>query len=343
MRAERARNTNAAAARRALLCAPLLLVCAHAPARAQSGRPKAATPPPPARDSRGSGLRVELPTPMAETPVPFEDGGRARSLQTLSFTTPDAGFERRLVKDAPFSADATTEHVQTLGDGNRMVRRSAARLFRDSAGRTRREHTPTRGGAAASAAGSDGPHLIVINDPVGQVNYVIDTRTNTARRMSLPPGLAEARARALGGESSFGVLAPAHVGRRRVAEGEAAPAPPAPKTERLEAQLIEGVTAEGTRTTVTIPAGEFDNEQPLEITHEQWYSPELQTVVLMRHSDPRFGETTYRLTNVSRGEPDRTLFELPNGVRVSSPAGPRSFPAGPRDLPGRGMPPRGRP
>jgi hypothetical protein len=131
------------------------------------------------------------------------------------------------------------------------------------------------------------------------------------------------------------------VGRRRIAEGDAAPRPPAPKTETWEAQTIVGVLAEGTRTTLTIPAGEFDNEQPLEITHEQWYSTELQTVVLMRHNDPRFGETTYKLTNVTRGEPDRALFELPDGYKIVDGRG------GPRDFPGRGrplgVPPPGRP
>ena len=330
---------------------PFLVLLAPA-AFAQAGRPQGPgrTPPPPQqrqppRDARGSGLRVELPTPTAETPVPFE-GARGGSLQTLSFTTPDVNFERKLVRGAPFSADATTEHVQTLGDGNRMTRKSAARLFRDSAGRTRREHTLSRGGTRVAPDG-EAPRLIVINDPVGQVNYQLETETQTARKMFVPPGLAEARARAMaagggGGEGSFGVLVPADVGRRRIAEGDAAPRPPAPKVEKLEARDIEGVLAEGTRTTLTIPAGEFDNEQPLEITHEQWYSAELQTVVLMRHNDPRFGETTYKLTNVTRGEPERTLFELPDGYKVvDGRVGPRDFPG--RRMPPPGMPPPGRP
>src|SRR5215207_6414051 len=138
------------AAARTLVCA---LLCAPAGLAQQGpGRTQPNQQPPP-RDARGSSLRVELPTPVAETPVPFEDGGRGGSLQTLSFTTPDASFERKVVKGAPFSADATTEHVQTLGDGNRMTRKSAARLFRDAAGRTRREHTLTRGGARVAPDG----------------------------------------------------------------------------------------------------------------------------------------------------------------------------------------------
>ena len=66
------------------------------------------------------------------------------------------------------------------------------------------------------------------------------------------------------------------------------------RTESLGKQNIEGVEAEGTRSTVTIPAGEIGNERAIEIVFERWYSPELQMVVMTRHYDPRFGETTYR-------------------------------------------------
>jgi len=31
---------------------------------------------------------------------------------------------------------------------------------------------------------------------------------------------------------------------------------------------------------------------------------------------PAFGETTYRLTDITRGEPDASLFELPAGVTI---------------------------
>jgi len=84
------------------------------------------------------------------------------------------------------------------------------------------------------------------------------------------------------------------------------------KTEKLEARSFDGVTAEGTRTTVTIPAGEIGNEMPINIVDEHWYSPELQVTVMTRHSDPRSGETTYRLTNISRAEPAAALFQVPS-------------------------------
>ena len=81
--------------------------------------------------------------------------------------------------------------------------------------------------------------------------------------------------------------------------------------EELGTQVVEGVPATGTRTTTTIPAGAIGNEQPLLIVSEQWFSPELKVLVLTKHSDPRTGETIYRLTNILQTEPTRSLFEVP--------------------------------
>jgi len=279
-------------------------------------------------------MQVELPTPVADTPVPLINDGR-RSIDTLSFVTPDANFERTLVKGAAFSADSVTEHVQTLGNGNRMVRKSTAHIFRDGAGRTRREHELDR-----RAPGPDGqlPRLIIINDPVGRVNYTIETQTGVARKRQLPPQrVMEAFEKTRGDNAPVSVLIPAATARRRMSQGDQAPPPPAPQKEQLPAQTIEGVLAEGTRTTITIPAGEFDNEQPMTIVHEEWYAPELHMIVLMKHEDPRFGETTFRLTNIMRSEPGADLFQLPSGYKVVE-GYDRSEMMGPRTPPVRRTP-----
>ncbi|HKX33531.1 MAG TPA: hypothetical protein VJ302_37985, partial [Blastocatellia bacterium] len=95
------------------------------------------------------------------------------------------------------------------------------------------------------------------------------------------------------------------------------------RTESLGRQMIEGFEAEGTRTTISIPAGRIGNDQPLEIVHERWYSPELQATLLSRHNDPRWGETVYKLLNINRHTPDRSLFIPP----------PRSAPQGKKTRP----------
>ena len=196
-----------------------------------------------------------------------------------------------------------------------MGRKSVAHIYRDSAGRTRREHELSRGNAVA--ADGQPARLIIINDPPGRVSYVIDTQTGIAEKRQLPPAkVMEAMERSLNSNAPFSVLMPAGTAHRRMAEGDAATPIPQPVKEKLTPQTIEGVLAEGTRITLTIPAGEFDNEQPMLITHEEWYSPELHMIVLMKHNDPRFGQTTFRLTNILAGEPAAELFQAPTDYKI---------------------------
>ena len=90
------------------------------------------------------------------------------------------------------------------------------------------------------------------------------------------------------------------------------------RSEDLGKQVLEGVLAHGTRETVTIPAGAIGNERPIEISSETWYSDELEAVVLSKTSDPRIGETSYRLVNVVRGDPAPDLFAVPQGYVVET-------------------------
>lgn len=222
------------------------------------------------------------------------------------------GFESKLVKGAPYSAIAVTETVQMLGDGNRITQRSSATVYRDSTGRTRREALLKDGQAQA----------IVISDPAMGVNYTLDPHNRRALKHDspvVPLKKAEELARSME-ELKLKLEAE----KKYVMIEDPAGALPrkkkAPNAEPLGRQMFDGVEAEGTRTTMTIPAGQIGNDLPINIVSEQWYSPELQLLVMSKHSDPRTGETTYRLTNISRAEPDRTLFEVPADYTVSSEA-----------------------
>lgn len=88
------------------------------------------------------------------------------------------------------------------------------------------------------------------------------------------------------------------------------------KNDSLGKRIIEGVEAEGTRTTVTIPAGQIGNDRPIETVSERWFSQELKTLVMSTRSDPRSGESVYKLTNLRRGEPSPMLFEPPPDYKV---------------------------
>ena len=86
--------------------------------------------------------------------------------------------------------------------------------------------------------------------------------------------------------------------------------------QSLGTQSIEGVLSEGTGTTATIEAGSIGNDREIKVVDERWYSAELKTTTMTKHSDPRSGETVFRLTNVRRGEPSPDLFQLPAGYQV---------------------------
>jgi hypothetical protein len=219
------------------------------------------------------------------------------------------------VKNAPYSADAVTETTQVLGDGNRIELRTAQKLYRDSDGRERREESVLPVGALAQV---DMPRAITISDPVEKVSYTLDPEQRTARRGT--GALNTIRI-----SSPFGTIVDGTgTGRSLVptlarAEGVKPAGAPGVK-EDLGSKNIEGVIAQGTRTTQTIPAGQIGNLAPIKIVDEVWHSAELQMDVLTTHSDPRTGEVVYKMTNISRANPARSLFEPPADYTVTGPA-----------------------
>ena len=68
--------------------------------------------------------------------------------------------------------------------------------------------------------------------------------------------------------------------------------------------------------TTVIPAGGIGNLQEIRIVSEQWFSPDLEVLVLTKHSDPRVGETVYRLMNIVRAQPDPALFMVPGDYTI---------------------------
>src|SRR6266508_325525 len=250
---------------------------------------------------------------VAQEKTPRPDESRPQKTGQIEFKAPPDGTFKvlgpkfaigKVVKGAPYSATATAETIQTLSDGNQITRKNESKLYRDSEGRARIEQTLETIGKWT--ADGEAQQHIFINDPVAGVSYNLDPRTHTAFKNVTPQKKPATGAQ---GETLMSNGQMVQTGKPIIDVGQK-------KTESLGTQTIEGVTAEGTRATLTIPAGEIGNTLPLEIIDETWYSPELQINVMTKHRDPRSGETTYRLTNLSRSEPDRSLFEVPAGYTV---------------------------
>lgn len=221
----------------------------------------------------------------------------------------------------PFSADGITTASQLLADGTRLEQQTNTRLFRDSAGRVRREQSIVGLTPAALP-------VVTITDPAAAISYTLDSRTQTAYRAPLqayvrsggmPPGARQtytasyrdgravvrpvppvASPRAEGPDDAVGVI-PSGTGSR---------------TETLTTQQIAGLWSTGTRTSVTLVRGMVGNDRPFNVTTERWTSTDLNVVMLSRSDDPRVGTTEYRLTNVVRAEPAAALFVVPAGYRV---------------------------
>jgi hypothetical protein len=89
-------------------------------------------------------------------------------------------------------------------------------------------------------------------------------------------------------------------------------AKPLPAPTSMGERIIEGLKVTGTRMEYTIDAGAVGNEQPIVVSSEQWFSPDLGVVVASTVRDPMMGDTTYKLEQVSRTEPDPSLFTIPS-------------------------------
>jgi len=257
---------------------------------------------------------------------------------------------RAPVVGAPYSATTTNEHVQVLADGNRIVQTSTGTTARDSQGRTRQDTAlPAIGNLSAANA----PHLVFIQDPIAQKSYTLNLIEKTADVMLMrfegttaagekfliqmddkEPTVVSGQASAIAtqkimtGDAQKTISEQAQVSTedpgpqtiaaqkmsvysQKVATGNAQVS-----REDLGTQAMEGVVVTGVRMTRTIPAGQIGNEQPINIVTEVWTSPELKTVIMSKRSDPRMGEQTFRLTNITRAEPEPSLFAVPPDFRI---------------------------
>jgi Spy/CpxP family protein refolding chaperone len=287
-----------------ILSSALLLAASAATSRAQDA------PPPPDAIMHGPDGHGGPGGPGG--PGPFADRVELMGFEGL--------HGNKVVKGAPFKATASTDTSQTLQDGTSIHRTATSTLYRDSQGRSRNEVTLS-GFGPLQAAGKTHT-MITIADPVAGCHYMLDAEHKVAhqRMMHTPPG------------DKAGTPEAAQAFQQKMeARMQLEEASGAVKKDSLGTQSINGINAEGTRITRTIAAGQIGNDKAIQIVFERWYSPDLQIVVKSTRSDPRFGTTTYSLTNVQRVEPAASLFTVPSDYTTEQDHGPRGHrgPGGP--------------
>jgi hypothetical protein len=244
----------------------------------------------------------------------------------------------RPIVNAPYSAQMVTEHQQNLADGNQIVDRQTSMSYRDSAGRTRQENFDSKGE----------PTTVTINDPVAGLRWVLNPRERVGVKLarSAMPLRIEQRKRGDGDSSARQEVIVKQVQRAddnaamnvriETPQAQAGTARKfqinmAPLTtsmfgdkkwtvqtdgKKLGTREIAGVQAEGTMHSYEIPAGQIGNRNPILVTDENWYAPDLQITVYTKHSDPRSGDVEFRIEKLKREEPPAALFTVPADYKV---------------------------
>jgi hypothetical protein len=214
----------------------------------------------------------------------------------------------------PFSADSVAETDKTLSDGNHIHRETHSKIFRDSQGRTRTETE------VLSPMPGNSPFMhIFIMDPVEGRAIILDmehktatvSRFNTSRSAgsesetgTQPLAKPRVSMAASPGQVSGLIASTGHVGGGLAALGKHS-------TEDLGTMTVEGLTVNGTRSLLTMPAGSVGNDKPIITTSEQWYSPDLKMVLLSSSENPESGKQVNKLVNIRTGDPDPLLFQVP--------------------------------
>lgn len=215
-------------------------------------------------------------------------------------------FGFRVITGAPYSAVRTTTHVETLADGSTITRTNVVKESRDSEGRTYSESKSENGDFVSYR----------VFDPVAHESITWSSRNKEAHVMHLPDP-SQFRGRGPAADASGNAPGP----RPGEAAGGFRRNGVQPDVKSLGGASVAGVYAEGTRITRTIPAGKIGNSEPLVSTHESWLSPDLKIEVKRVDSDPRNGTTTMVLSDINRGEPDVSLFQVPEGYTVKEQTG----------------------
>ncbi|MGA7239929.1 MAG: hypothetical protein WBY44_29885 [Bryobacteraceae bacterium] len=216
----------------------------------------------------------------------------------------------------PFSATITTHTSQSYVDGTNVNSTTTVVQYRDAEGRTRIE--------------SDTPNdkTITIRDPVARTVYILDSATKVAiqRPMAgipvpvgtLLPASGGAANPLPGGRGGRGARGGSMTASGADAVMENAKRNPNNTVDDLGTMTVNGVPARGTRITTVIPVGAIGNDREFRSIDERWYSPDLNMLVKSVSTDPRFGTTTHEMTNISRVNPDRSMFEVPADYKIVS-------------------------
>jgi hypothetical protein len=197
-----------------------------------------------------------------------------------------------------------TTRIQTLADGTTVKNVTEAREMRDVDGRTRREMGPLKDGEFKVL-------MVNLTDPVAHTSTIMFGHGKTAQVRHL----AEPKPRSAQEEARL-----AEVRARAEAYRKEHPVKAGPNetvVENLPDKTIAGIRATGTRRTRVIPVGEIGNDREIKTVFETWYSSDLKVTLETSSDDPRMGKWTMVVSELTRGDPDASLFKVPADYKVT--------------------------
>ena len=266
---------------------------------------------------------------ISEKVQTLPDGNQiSRKTSTMTYRD-SAGRTRQETRDS--KGDVRSIHIHDAVDGSRYVfspaKKSATKISIDKDLQKRIEEIREKAKAMVRDGkvhlverGNPGEEIIVkrIEGPAadGRKDVREEVKVNVVRSGSGPAhagayaysfGDGESIGRAIGDSMRLGPIGMSFQDMKWSGKST---------TTQLGTKDFDGVRAEGKSVGYTIPAGEIGNRNPIVVSTETWTSPDLQVVVYSRHSDPRVGDSIYRLANVKRTEQPATLFMVPEGYSV---------------------------
>ncbi len=249
---------------------------------------------------------------------------------------PGTALVMRVTPGKPYCAKQVTEHTQTLADETHITQPVHTEVVcRDSAGRTRIERP------MGPASLGEQYTIVEIRDPIAQAQYTFDPVNKVAHRvaMQVPPpadasgaGVTAAASGAVasvppsaslsqsptssGGVSTARAVVSFAAGGARTGGMTSNGSNGRTQREDLGTQAMQGLIVQGTKFTTTVPVGAQGNDRPLITVRDQWVARDLGLTVLSHIVDPRNGETTVKMTEISTTEPDPSLFVPPPDYSV---------------------------
>lgn len=196
------------------------------------------------------------------------------------------GIDIPPIAGVPFTAKVVVTWNKPLVGGGMVSRKYYTLVARDSQGRVRHE---TREFLPADSTSEPPLRSLTILDPVS------GTRTTCTKALMTCAASA----------FNANLVLTENTADRGNGSGES-----------LGQQTIQGLSATGTRVSVSNVSGPRGSSRLAVSYTDAWYSPDLHIDLSVTRTDPQSGVVTLNVTELVLGEPDSTWFAIPSGYTV---------------------------